>query len=42
MRAPRTMEAKYWVDHAVDSEALTTMAEPVYRVEMIGLMKLWN
>ena len=27
---------------AVCSEALTTMAEPVKIVEMIGPMKLWN
>ena len=42
MRAPRAIEAKYWVDHAVDSEAFTTIAEPVNRVEMMGPMKLWN
>ena len=36
------MEAKKGVDQAVCSEALRRRAEPVKRVEMVGLRRLWN
>lgn len=42
VRAARAIEEKYCVDHAVDSEALITMAEPVKRLDMRGPIKLWN
>ena len=36
------MEAKKGVDQAVCSEPLRRRAEPVKRVEMVGLRRLWN
>ena len=36
------MEAKKGVDQAVCSEVLRRRAEPVKRVEMVGLRRLWN
>ncbi len=39
-RAARAIEAKYWVLHAVDSEAFKMSADPVKSVDIKGEMKL--